>query len=154
MQPGVEVEPFRNIDEIESRKQRFDLIVMDGPPHSTAGTLRMAAAADLVVLPVDPSIDDLEPSVLLAHELVREGIPKQRLAFVLVRVGNSDIEIAEAVDYLRDAGYFVLVGSIPERTAFRRASDAGRCLTETPFDSLNQYADKLAQATMNKLHMR
>ena len=70
----------------------------------------MAAAADLVVLPVDLSMD--------------EGIPKQRLAFVLVRVGNSDIEIAEAVDYLRDAGYFVLVGSIPERTAFRRASDA------------------------------
>lgn len=71
LQPGVEVEPFRNIDEIESRKQRFDLIVMDGRPHSTAGTLRMAAAADLVVLPVDLSMDDLEPSVLLAHELVR-----------------------------------------------------------------------------------
>ena len=99
----------------------------------------MAAAADLVVLPVDLSMD--------------EGIPKQRLAFALVRVG-SDIEIAEAVDYVREAGYFVLVGSIPERTAFRRASDAGRCLTETPFDPLNQHADKLAQATMNKLHMR
>ena len=69
----------------------------------------MAAAADLVVLPVDLSMD--------------EGIPKQRLAFALVRVG-SDIELAEAVDYVREAGYFVLVGSIPERTAFRRASDA------------------------------
>jgi len=76
--------------------------------------------------------------VLLAHELVKEGIRKSRQAFALVRVGDSDTEIVEAIDYLRGAGYFLLTGSIPERTAFRRAFDAGRSLTETPFDSLNQ----------------
>jgi len=51
LEPAVPIEPFRNADEIEGRKRRFDLVVMDGPPHSTAGTLHMAAAADLVVLP-------------------------------------------------------------------------------------------------------
>ena len=81
-------------------------------------------------------------------------MPKSRLAFALVRVGDSDTEIAEAVDYLRGAGYYVLARSIPKRTAYRRASHAGRSLTETPFDSLNQRADKLAQSIMNKLHKR
>jgi chromosome partitioning protein len=153
LEPAVSVEPFRNIDEIESRKQRFDLVVLNSPPHSTAGTLRMAAVADLVVLPTGLALDDLEIGVLLACELVKEGIPKSRLAFALVRVGDSDTEIIEAVDYLRGAGYYVLAGSIPERTAYRRARDAGRSLfTETPFDSLNRRADKLAQAIMNKLH--
>jgi chromosome partitioning protein len=127
---------------------------MDGPPHSTAGTFRIAAAAGLVVLPVGLSIDDLEPSVLLAHELVREEIPKQRLAFALCRVGDSAAEITEAVDYLKTAGHFILTGSIPERTAYRRAQDAGKTLTETPFESLNQRPDKMAHAIMNKLHNR
>jgi chromosome partitioning protein len=40
----------------------------------------------------------------------------------------------------------VLTGSIPEKTAYRRASDEGRSLTETCFPSLNERADRLAQS--------
>ena len=42
--------------------------------------------------------------------------------------------------------YPVLAGSLPEQVAYRRASNAGRALTETHFSTLNQRAEELAQA--------
>lgn len=39
----------------------------------------------------------------------------------------------------------VLQGSLPERIAYRRASDEGRAVTETKFASLNERGDMLAQ---------
>ncbi len=68
-----------------------------------------------------------------------------------MRVGDSKLELAEARSYLGAVGYFVLSGVIPERTAYRRASDTGRAVTETTFPSLNKKADHLAQAVINRL---
>ena len=43
----------------------------------------------------------------------------------------------------------MLTGSIPEKIAYRRASDEGRALTETRFLTLNHRADKLAQSIID-----
>ena len=146
IEPIISVERFGTVDQALKQKQHFDLVILDGPPHSTAGTLRIAAAAaDLVVLPTGLALDDMEPSVLLAHELVKKGIPKARLAFAFCRVGDSESEIAEAREYVTQAGYRALPGALPEKTAYRRASDEGRAVTETRFSSLNDRADELAQ---------
>jgi hypothetical protein len=45
--------------------------------------------------------------------------------------------------------YRVLSGSIPEKIAYRRASDSGLALTETGFPSLNDRADPLAQSVVD-----
>jgi chromosome partitioning protein len=89
--------------------------------------------------------------VLLAHELVKKGIDRQRIVFALCRVGDSENEISEARSYIEQAGYNVLKGEIPEKTAYRRASDEGRTLTETRFPSLNNRSDLLVQAIVNRL---
>jgi hypothetical protein len=68
---------------------------------------------------------------LLAHELVKKGVGKQKIAFALCRVGN--IELTEAQNYITEAGQGVLKGSIPEKIAYRRASDEGRALTRHAF---------------------
>jgi chromosome partitioning protein len=60
--------------------------------------------------------------VQLAHELVTH-IPRQQLVFALCRVSVSQTEIDEAHQYLREAGYAVLKGELPEKAAYRRASD-------------------------------
>ncbi len=69
-------------------------LIFDGPPHSTAGTLRIAQAAALTILLTGLSLDDMQPSVLLAHELAKKGIPKTRIAFALCRVGESHLELS------------------------------------------------------------
>ena len=75
IQPEIAVEQFRTVTQALKHAEVYDLMVLDGPPHSMQGTLEIARACDLVVLPTGLSLDDLKPSVLLAHELVNAKIP-------------------------------------------------------------------------------
>lgn len=149
IEPVIAVERFGTVEQASKVTAQFDLVIFDAPPHSTAGTLRVAQVADLVVLPTGLSLDDLQPTVLLAHELVKKGVPKSKIAFAFCRVGDSHLELIEGQMYVTDAGYRVLTGSIPDKIAYRRASDEGRALTETKYESLNGRADKLAQSIIN-----
>jgi chromosome partitioning protein len=150
--PVVPVERFGAVDQALRVADHYDLLVLDGPPHSSAGTLKIAQASGLVVLPTGLALDDLEPSVLLAQELVQKGIPAAKLAFALCRVGDSEAELAEARGYVSQAGFRVLNEAMPERVAYRRASDQGRSATETPFASLNEKADAMAQSIINLIN--
>jgi chromosome partitioning protein len=147
--PNVPVERFGSVEAAVKVAEHYDLLILDGAPHSTASTLKIAQASSAVVLPTGLALDDLEPAVLLAHELVQKGIAREKIAFALCRVGESEIEIAEARSYIGQAGYGVLPGSIPEKIAYRRASDEGRALTETRFASLNARSDELAQGIID-----
>ena len=152
LEPVIPVERFGTVEQAIKGSSLHDLVILDGPPHSTVGTLKIADVAQMVVLPTGLSLDDLEPSVLLAYEIVKKGIPKQKIIFALCRVGESESEITEARSYIGQAGYAVLKGEIPEKTAYRRASDEGRTLTETRFPTLNQRSDLLAQSIVDQLN--
>jgi chromosome partitioning protein len=54
-------------------------MVLDGAPHATADTLRIARVANLVIIPTGTALDDLEPSVRLAHELRKVGVDPKRM---------------------------------------------------------------------------
>lgn len=149
--PEIPVERFGTVDQALKVADHYNLLVIDAPPHSTSGTLRIAIASDLLILPTGLALDDLEPTVLLAHELVKAGVPKERLVFVLTRVGDSEAELLEARNYLFNAGYTALKNSLPEKVAYRRANDEGKALTETRFASLNEQADRLAQEVVDAL---
>ncbi len=149
VEPVIPVERFGTVKQALKVASQVDLLILDGPPHSNAGTLEMARAADVTVLPTGLSLDDLQPSVLLAHELTGKGVARNKVGFALCRVGESLDEVAEARRYIADAGYRCFSGSIPEKIAYRRASDAGRALTETRFATLNQRSDELVQSIVN-----
>lgn len=151
IQPEIAVEQFRTVAQALKHASVYDLMVMDGPPHSMQGTLEIARASDLVVLPTGLSLDDLKPSVLLAHELVNAKIPTHKIVFVLCRVGDRENEIEEARSYIRKAGYNTVAASIPEKTAYRQASDNGRALSEVTFPTLKQRAEQVAQGIIDLL---
>ena len=88
---------------------------------------------------------------MLAHDLVKSGVPRSKIVFALCRVGNSPSEVQDARDYLAQSSYPVLAGEIPEQVGYRRASDEGRALTETRFSSLNARAEQLVQAMVDKI---
>jgi chromosome partitioning protein len=69
---------------------------------------------------------------------------------VLNRIG-TDAEEAEARAYIEEAGYTLLPGSLPERPAYRQAQNLGLTVTETRYSSLNQRADELIQALIDKV---
>jgi len=152
LQPEIAVESFRTVQQALKVAPNYDLLVFDAPPHSTAGTKDIAHAADLLIIPTGLSLDDLRPSVLLAHELVDSGVPADKLLFALCRVGDRETEINEARAYIEQAGYSVAPGSLPERTAYRRASDEGRALSEVRHPSLRGRAEELAQAIVDRIN--
>ena len=149
--PEVAVEPFRTVAQAIKVAPLYDLLIFDGPPHSMAGTLDIARASSLVVLPTGLSLDDLKPTVLLAHELVEAGIGVERIGISLCRVGDRENEIEEARSYIRKAGYGCLKGSLPEKTGYRRASDEGRAVSEVPFPTLKDRAEELAQSIIDRI---
>ncbi|MEO0804207.1 MAG: ParA family protein [Cyanobacteria bacterium J06642_2] len=146
---AVAVEPYRNVAQALKHADSFDLMVFDGPPHSMSGTLEIAKTSKLVVLPTGLSLDDLRPTIRLAHELVDKGISDEQIAFTLCRVGDRDNEIEEARTYIEKAGYLVIQGSIPEKTAYRRASDEGKAVSEVSYLSLRKRAEEVAQGIIN-----
>ncbi len=149
-QPTVAVEQFVSVADALKMADQYDLIVFDGAPHSTRMTLDIAHASDLVILPTGVSVDDLEPTVKLAHELKKNKVPVQKIALAFMRVGNSDLEVAEATDYVEASGYHLLKGVIHEKTAIRRASDEGKCATETSFKTITEKVDVLVQSIANR----
>lgn len=151
IQPEIAVEPFRTVAQALKHANVYDLLVFDGKPHSNRETLEIARESNLVVLPTGLSLDDLVPSVLLAHELLEAGIAIKKMVFALCRVGDRDNEVDEARTYLRKAGYDTLLGSLPEKTAYRRASDVGRAASEVSFVSLRKRAEEIAQAVIDRL---
>ena len=149
LEPDISVEQYGRVDQALKIAEQYDLLVLDGAPHATQATLQIAQASHLVVIPTGLAIDDLQPAVQLAHELVTH-IPRQRLVFALCRMGASSTEIEESRNYLQEAGSTVLKGELPEKAAYRRASDEGRTVTETHFTSLNRRAEALASLTTRR----
>lgn len=152
--PVVAVERFGTVGQAVKAAAGYDLMILDGPPHATMGTLQIAEASTLVVLPTGLALDDLEPTVLLAHELTMKGVPVDRIAIAFSRVGDSESELAEASAYVRQAGYRHLTNVLPEKTGFRRASDEGRAPTETRFPSLNERAEAIAHEIADLIETR
>lgn len=151
LDPEVAVEPFRTVAQAVKIAELYDLIVFDGPPHSMSGTLEIGRASALTVLPTGLSLDDLRPSVMLAHELVDNGIPASKILFALCRVGDRENEIEEARTYITRAGYDCAAGSLPEKTGYRRASDEGKALSEVTYPSLKERAEELAQSIIDRI---
>jgi chromosome partitioning protein len=150
IEPVFSVESFKTASQALKLAAQFDYLVLDGPARASAATLEIARAATLIIQPTGSSVDDLEPAVLTFHELVREGVPRDRLAFALARLG-TDAEEAETRSYITKAGYTALAGSTLERPAYRQASNAGLSITETRYPQINKRADELIQAMVDRI---
>ena len=150
--PEIRVEGFTRVEQAINDAEQFHVMVMDGAPHSTADTLKIAQASDIVIIPTGTALDDLEPSVKLAHELKGKGVSAGRIVFGLTRTGDSEAENEEARDYIRMAGYRIADGSLPERTGYRRASDTGLSVAETPYKTLNERAEGFFASLMAQLY--
>lgn len=156
IEPTIKVEQYRSIKDAinDYKKNNIDLMLFDGAPASSILTLQIANESNLVVLPTGISVDDLEPTVKLAHELVKHNIAHNRIIIVFCRVGDSKVELSEATQYIKQSGYKVIKSVLPDRVAYRRAQDIGKAVSETNFTSLNKKASKIVQelvGLINKL---
>lgn len=148
--PTCEVVPYETITDAIDNSADVELLIIDAPARANRSTLEMAQHSHLVVQPTGASADDLRPTVLLFHELVKAGIPRSRLAAAICRVANEPEEAA-ARAYMQAAGYDVLDGAIYEHTGYRQAQNRGRAVTETETAKLNERAEALMEALLDKV---
>ncbi|MGA0565562.1 division plane positioning ATPase MipZ [Ancylobacter sp. VNQ12] len=149
--PEIRVEGYQRLEKAIEDAGDFHVMVLDGAPHATSQTLKIGLAADVVVIPTGTALDDLEPAVALARELAAHQVETARIVFVLSRTGDSDAEVAEARGYLAKTGFRVAEGCLPERTAYRRASDLGQAASETAYPSLNGRAKAVFESIVATL---
>lgn len=152
-EPYVAVEQFPTISQALKKSSEYDMVIFDGAPHATKQTLEIAKHSDLIVIPTGTSVDDLEPTILLAHELKAKGIDINKLGIAFSRIGNSETELIEAQEYVTRAGYQLFEGVVYEKTAIRRAQDIGKCATETNFKSVNNTIDGIVESIVNKINV-
>lgn len=151
--PAVSVEMFGNVASVQRKAAEVDLVIYDSAPHASTGTVDIARASDLVVIPTGLSLDDLEPAALLANSLAdQHNIDPARIVFALCRVGNSALEQQEARDYLGQTRFATLAGSLPQRPAYSRAHDLGLAVTETKYAAPRAAAVELLQAAVDKFN--
>lgn len=150
IEPTVAVEAFKAAEQALSIANGYDLLVIDGPARTSRATLAIATVADLVVQPTGASADDLRPAVREFHALVQAGVPTSKLVFALNRIG-TDSEEADTRSYITEAGYEALPGCLPERPAYRQAQNLGYSVTETRFSKLNERANALIQAMIDRV---
>lgn len=109
-----------------------DVVVIDGPPR-VAGLMRSALlAADLVLIPVQPSPFDGWASAEMLALLKEARIYRPELAarFVLNRCGARTVIARETAETLVDHDPPLLAATIGQRVVFADAAQSGRLASE------------------------
>lgn len=115
-----------------------DTIVIDGPPR-VASLMRSALlAADLVLVPVQPSPFDGWASAEMLTLLAEARIYRPELAarFILNRCGARTVIARETAETLADHDPPLLTATIGQRVVFADAAQSGRLASEIDGDSL------------------
>ena len=145
--PHIETTVFTATHQALTQAKNYDLTVIDGAPHATRGTLEAAEHSDLVVLPTGSSLDDLEPSILLANELAN-SLNSEKIVFALYKTTSAAQERISR-ETIESYDFSVFDNAIPMKTGYIAAFDSGFCATETKYKKLNELAlalvDEIAQ---------
>ena len=149
--PEIQVQGIASVKSAIEDAARFDAYILDGKPNASEQTFEVAKVCDLVVIPTGQTVDDLHPGVVLAHTLVKKGLPLHKIAFAMFKTTGSERENSAARQYLKQAGYLVLDGEVPVSTGYGSASDMGKAITETSFKTLNGKAATLAQSVIDMI---
>ena len=151
-EPSLAVETFASVKDVLKQEHNYDLIVFDGAGQADLQTLEIAKNSDYIILPSGLSKDDLTPQIRLAHEFVKKGIKRNKIGIALSRVGKSERELEDTVEYIQTAGY-VYLGHINEMTSISQCHDSGLAANETKYDSINGQVDKLIQNIVDKVEL-
>lgn len=148
LEPDVQAEPCGNILKAKRLSEGYDLLIFDGQPHASQQTLKVAAEANLVVIPLKIGADEKAPALNLAKALAKKGIEPLRIAFLFNQIADADAALVrDTYEDVVNHGFPTSPNYIRYRTAYSRALDQGKALTEVTHAGLK----KEAQAAIGDL---
>ena len=111
---------------LDAARERFDLCIIDTPPAASEWLAEVLAAADLVLIPVRPSPDDLRAVGTTLAAVNGSGMP---FVFVMSQTPRARIT-EEAARVLAQHGRVAPV-NIALRVAYAETGATGQGVTET-----------------------
>lgn len=111
---------------LDAVQDRFDLVVIDTPPAAPSWLTETLGAADLALIPVRPSPDDLRAVGATIAALGAAGVP---FAFVMSQTPRAKLT-DEAVRVLAQHGRIAPV-NIAQRVIYAETAATGQGVTET-----------------------
>ena len=113
---------------IDKLKTEFDFVLVDSPPHAETEARIAVRAADLVLVPIQPSPMDLwatEPTLALARN-------EKRLAFLVINRLMPRVNLGEILtERIAALGVAVAKATIGSRTSFAASMLEGKGVVET-----------------------
>ena len=112
--------------------QEADFVIIDGPPRVAALARSALLAADLVLIPVQPSAYDVWATQEMVQLIVEAQVfrPALRAAFVINRRIVGTVIGREARAALADQPFAALTTEVSQRVAFADSVAAGRLVGE------------------------
>lgn len=150
VEPVIDAQPMSSVKKLKS--EPYDLLVIDGAPDSDQSSLEAARVADLVVIPTGLTVDDLKPQSGFGNELIKKGVPREKILFVLNKTTESELATREAMAFLRSQGFEVAETDLATKTGYQMAQNIGLSIAETKYPTLNERADHLAAEIVDKLN--
>lgn len=120
----ISISGWRLHSEINAIKDDADVIIVDSPPHTQSETKTAIRAADLVIIPAQPSPTDLWATKDTMELVGVERIPHRVLL-------NRVIPNAKLTQQVADQFENVMASKIGNRISFASAMIDGRTVTET-----------------------
>jgi chromosome partitioning protein len=130
-------------------KKDYDYLIVDGPAKISKESLLIAKQADLIIQPVRPSLDDLNPAIREFNGLFKSGIPKNKLTFLINAVGSPKME-KNTQEYLSQANYYVFPISLEEKVSYQEAQNCGLSIGEVKYKRLKEQVKKLTKEILKK----
>lgn len=126
--------PVNTLDkDILKFKPNYDRIIIDGIPRVSPLTLCAIKAADVILIPVQPSYYDIwatEDLVRLVKERIELTEGKLKAAFILSRRIQGTIIAKDAIDKLKEFELPIFENGTYQRIEYARAVQEGRTVCE------------------------
>jgi len=126
--------PVTTLDkDVVKFKDRYERIIIDGIPRVSPLTVCAIKAADMVLIPVQPSPYDVwatEDLVRLVKERIELTEGKLKAAFVICRNIKGTKLGREIIEQLSDLGLHVFFNGTYQRQEYARSVQAGRTVCE------------------------
>jgi chromosome partitioning protein len=123
----VAVSGWRTQTEVDKLVRSMDFVVIDSPPHAETEARIAVRAADLVILPVQPSPMDLwaiQPTLDLAKA---EKVP---VLLVFNRMPSRGLLAEEMLAHAKTLGVPIAKASVGNRVGFAASLNCGRAIGE------------------------
>ncbi len=158
IKPHVDVKSYKKVKDIEADMKDYNFVIFDGLPSTgdkttSAKTMEIGEMSNLIIIPGSSSVEDMEPQIDLAHELVKNGVEKERILFCMTRASESKATNRDAMEYLENTGYKVIPCSIPFKTSYQAIALEGKAGSETRYPNLNKNCEEVVQYIANYMDL-